>query len=148
MKIVVVSDSHKNEMVLNEILSANPDADYYFHLGDSEMYLEDIKPFVSVKGNVDFDYNLPSDRVVDTSLLSIYMCHGNLYYSDPRLIAEAAKENKCKIALFGHTHEFYSQIINDIYVINPGSCSRSKDGHNSYVIINIDDKIDVKRIIL
>ena len=147
MKIVVVSDNHKNYMVLEKILNDNPDADNYLHLGDSEFDMLDIRPFAGVRGNVDDDYDYPIEKVIDLpNGHSIYMCHGNAYSGDATLIAKAAKDMGCDIALFGHTHIFYNQVINGISVINPGSCSRSKEGPNSYAIINIGESIDVYRI--
>lgn len=148
MKIVVVSDNHGNYSVLKEILDAHQDADYYFHLGDSEMEIDEIKPFCGVRGNVDFDYNFPFDKVIDVGEHSFYLTHGNAYSSDVNLLSKAAKNLSCDFVLFGHTHSFYNQTIDGIRVINPGSCSRPKDGTKpSYAIITINDnQIDVKRV--
>lgn len=148
MKIVVVSDNHRNYEVLQKILRDQPDADYYFHLGDSEMDLDEIMPFASVRGNVDDDYNLKSERIIDIKDHSIYLCHGHAYSGDENLIAKNAKACGCDIALFGHTHCFLDKTIDGIRIVNPGSCSRGKDGHNSYVILIISDDIKVERIIL
>lgn len=149
MKIVVISDSHGNIDVLNKVLKDNPDADYYFHLGDSELEASELSPFLSIKGNIDYDYSLPMDRVVDTKYGSIYLTHGHAYSGDVNLIAKAAKMNDCSIALYGHTHIYLDETMDGIRVINPSSATRSKDGQNSYVIIYLDDKgIDVKRVAL
>lgn len=147
MKILVCSDNHKNYEVLEKILNDNPACDYYLHLGDSQMDSYDLRPFASVRGNVDDDYDLPIDKIIDISdRHSIYMCHGNAYSGEPELIAKAAKANGCDIALFGHTHVFYQDIIDGVYIFNPGSCSRSKEGPNSYAIITIADSIEITRI--
>lgn len=149
MKIVVVSDNHKDYQIIQRILSDNPDADYYFHLGDSEMDEEDLRPFACVRGNVDDDYNIKSERVIDTDNHSIFMCHGHAFSGDEMLIAKYAKQIGCDIALYGHTHVFLDKTINGVRIVNPGSCSRSKDDGNSYAIINIDiNEINVKRVML
>ena len=140
MKILAVSDNHGNDLVIKEILNSNQFCDYYFHLGDSEMEIQDLKPFISVKGNMDYDYSLPMDRIVDVNDHSIYLCHGQSYYGDPELIAEYAKKVGCDIAIFGHTHRFFDQTINGVRVINPGSCTRPKDGNlPTYAIIDINN---------
>ena len=147
MKIVVASDNHGNKEVLNKILNENPDADYYFHLGDSELELNELNPFLCVKGNIDNEYSLPIEKVIDTKECSIYLTHGHAYSSDLRLISKAAKMNDCKLALYGHTHIYLDKVFDGIRIINPGSCSRSKDDGNSYVVILINDgNITVNRI--
>lgn len=149
MKIVVVSDNHTNYSVLNKILNDNPDADYYLHLGDSEMEKYELRPFVSVRGNVDFDYDYPIDRIIDIGNHSIFMTHGNAYSADLNLLSRAGKMNDCDIVLCGHTHVYLDTTINGVRIINPGSCSRPKDGTNgTYCIINIDknNEILVKRV--
>ena len=148
MKIVVVSDNHGDYEVLNKILRDNPSADYYFHLGDSEMDEDELRPFASVRGNVDDDYNLHSERIIDVGGHFVYMCHGHGFSGDEELIAKNAKACDCDIALFGHTHCFLDKTIKGVRTINPGSSSRGKDGHNSYVLLEIDKDIKVNRIIL
>lgn len=149
MKIVVVSDNHYDLKVLKKIINDNYDADYFLHLGDSELYESELSPFVSVLGNVDFDGNLPLFRVIDIGKFKIYMCHGHLFDGNPVNVAKEAKINNCSLALFGHTHRYFKQYIDDILVVNPGSCSRGKDGCNSYAIITLDnDEIIINRIII
>lgn len=152
MKIVVVSDNHGNREVLNKILNDNQDAHYYFHLGDSEMDANDLFPFACVKGNIDYDYNLPYDKVVDVLNHSFFLCHGNSYSLEYNLLARAGKMNDCDFVLFGHSHCFEDIVVDGVRLINPGSCSRPKDGFNpSYAIINIDDitdEISVERVFL
>lgn len=149
MKIVVVSDSHGRDDVLKDILLKNHDADYYFHLGDSEAEINDIKPFASVRGNMDYDYNLPLERVIDLKNHSLYLTHGQMYGGNEDLIAKTAKSLGCDIAFFGHTHRFLDRIIDGVRVINPGSCRNPKDGSKpSYAVVTINDSkvIEVKRV--
>ena len=60
MKIIVVSDTHRNFAVLDEIVNKNLDADLFIHLGDGENEARDVqnlhldKPMVYVGGNSDF----------------------------------------------------------------------------------------------
>ena len=59
-------------------------------------------------------------------------------YGTQRLI-ELARQNKCDIALYGHTHT--SQILYEegLYVVNPGSCSSPRDSRASYAVIDIEE---------
>ena len=66
MKIVVVSDSHRNQNVLYRIVDMNKDADLFLHVGDSELTEDEISPFVSVKGNCDRDYRFKTSLEIDT----------------------------------------------------------------------------------
>ena len=140
MKIVVCADNHGSKKVINHILNKHQNADYYFHLGDSELTVNELKPFTSVKGNNDYDYNLPIDKIVDTKKHSFYLTHSHYYSSNIDLLIKATKQNDCDVCLFGHTHEFYDQTIEGIRLINPGSCRNNRGNYKpSYVILNIDD---------
>ena len=63
MKIVVVSDSHKEFHKLKSVVENNLDADAFIHLGDGEHEFNDVrnlhpeKSFLFVKGNCDFADN-------------------------------------------------------------------------------------------
>ena len=60
MKILVVSDTHRNFAVLDDIVNENLDADLIIHLGDGENEARDIhnlhpeKPMIYVAGNCDY----------------------------------------------------------------------------------------------
>ena len=148
MRIVIISDSHKNTRVIDKILSKQPEAEYVFFLGDLASDIEDFeflypeKRFFAVCGNCDYFSNLPSVGVEIISGVKILYTHGHNFsvkYDIGRL-AEAAKNSDCKIALYGHTH--VSQILYDegLYIVNPGSCSCPREGRASYAVIDITDK--------
>lgn len=142
MKIVVCSDNHYNFDVLKDIVKENPDADYYWHLGDSEASDEKkLSPFISVHGNNDF-INLPTYRVIELKGHRFFLTHGHRYIrGDFYALYNAAIENKCDVILYGHTHVFADFFFNDVHFLNPGSCRFNRDGSKpSYLIINIDDK--------
>ena len=52
LKICLMSDNHGDEYSLSKVLSDNPACDYYIHCGDSLMSEDEIRPFISVKGNM------------------------------------------------------------------------------------------------
>lgn len=145
MKIVVISDTHKEFEKLKKIVSSNLDADLFVHLGDGEYEFHDVsnlypdKQFVFVKGNCDFG-NEKTEQVIDIGICRVFCTHGHtmdVHTGLDTLVANA-KFNDCKIALYGHTHFYRTEIIDNIYVMNPGSVD-SPRGHNkpSYGLINI-----------
>ena len=147
MRIVVISDSHKNTRVIDKILSSQPDARYVFFLGDNVADIEDFefiypeKSFFAVCGNCDYFSTLPSVGVEIISGVKILYTHGHNFsvkYGLTRL-KEAAVNSDCKIVLYGHTH--ISQILYEdgLYIVNPGSCSSPREGRASYAVIDITD---------
>ena len=147
MKIVLCSDNHSNFSVLDKILADNTNADYYWHLGDSESESVDrLSPFVSVLGNNDY-LDLPIYRVIEACNHRFLLTHGHRFLgNDLNTLYYLAKENNCDVVLYGHTHMFSDYSYNGVRFINPGSCSHNRDGSKpTYVILNISDK-DLKLV--
>lgn len=145
--LLIVSDSHHNHRILADLVKKYPDMDYYLHLGDSELYQDEIAPFIAVKGNNDFDANLPSLRVLTVESLRLLMVHGHYYrlYGNKDALIAKAKEKNCSVVLYGHTHVPSDETTRGVRMINPGSLSYNRDGSSpSYVIARIEDeKIEV-----
>ncbi len=147
MRVVVISDSHKRSDVIEKILDSQPAATDVFFLGDCASDIEDLqyiypdKRFHILSGNCDYFSTFPSTAVALVGGKKIFYTHGHtlsVKYGTERL-KEAAKQNGCDIALYGHTH--VSKILYDdgIYIVNPGSCSKGRDFHESYAIIDIEN---------
>lgn len=150
MRIVIISDTHRNYDLMNKIKN-EVDADLYLHAGDSGLPEELINPYLSVKGNCDF-YSYPKQRIISlTNSVSLYITHGVFFGNQKKHAFALAKRHNCKICVCGHTHIAEVDSFKGIVFVNPGSLEypRSKDGR-SYAIIDIDknDKIDVKIIYL
>ena len=140
MQIVLCSDNHGDRKTIDIILARHPKADYYLHCGDSEFTRDMLRPFASVRGNNDYDYSFPKERVVTTPLHNIFMTHGYLYHANVSLMAQRAKEEDCDIVFFGHTHSFYNNVVDDVYFVNPGSTFYNRDmSEPCYALIDIDD---------
>lgn len=129
MRIVVVSDTHRDFFVLKDIVEQNLGVDLFIHLGDGEHELRDVemlfpdKRFLFVRGNCDYGSIAKASDVVGVDNYKIYFTHGHncdVRTSLDGLIANA-KENHAQIALYGHTHLHYTGYINGVYVMNPGS---------------------------
>ena len=156
MKIVVVSDTHRNFAVLNEIVNRNLDADLFIHLGDGENEARDVhnlhpdKAMVYVAGNCDFGMH-KSFQTVSVSGYKIFCCHG--HYQDvhsglDKLLADA-RANDCRIALYGHTHLYRTENVDGIFVMNPGSPDSPRN-HNkpTYGVIEISSSGEIKMNII
>ncbi len=133
MKIVVISDTHGNSDIFYEIASRNQNADLFIHLGDGEREFEDMRnafplsAFLMVRGNNDWG-SAPLVNTINLEGHKIYMTHGHRFdgMSIASYVAAVAKTNECKIALFGHTHVPFYEIISGVHVFNPGSPSRPR----------------------
>ncbi|HEY8444531.1 MAG TPA: metallophosphoesterase [Bacilli bacterium] len=144
MKIIVISDTHRNQEILQELARIHNDADYFLHAGDSCLPPSLIYPFLSVKGNCDF-YQYQPHLIIKTPTFNIFMTHGHLY-TKTSLIA-SAKLNDCKIAIFGHSHIPFYQNEDGIILLNPGSATNPRgNSKKSYAIIDENLAIEFKTI--
>lgn len=148
MRIVVISDSHRRTGVIDKILSAQSTARHVFFLGDNTRDIEDFdilypdKIFHIVSGNCDAFSLFPTVGLEVLGGKRILYTHGHtlsVKYGTQRLL-EAAKQNNCQIALFGHTHISKVLYEDGIYCVNPGSVSSPREGRASYAVIDITDK--------
>lgn len=142
MKILLVSDSHGHNEILKNLVRQYPNMNFYFHAGDSQSSPYEIAPFISVKGNCDYDEDFMDHIKINTPYGNLYMTHKPL--TNPNII----KENDIKILINGHTHVPQIKKVEDLYILNPGSVVYPRlDNSPSYMIIDIEkDKIDAKII--
>ena len=91
-----------------------------------------------VRGNNDYNIQMPETAVFDFYGHRFFMCHGHLQsiYGGIHTLLASAKKNDANVALFGHTHIPFYEITEGIAVINPGSIShpRSRIGATFAVI--------------
>ncbi len=147
IKIIVISDTHRDFDALYNIVSENIRADLFIHLGDGENEYDDVrniypeKAFLFVRGNNDWG-NAPLAHTFAYGGYKFYLTHGHSFdrYSVHSFLAATAKANGCDIALFGHTHIPFYEIIDGIHVFNPGSPSSPRGrSEPSYGVITISD---------
>lgn len=142
MKIVVVSDSHRDTEVLEKIVIDHKNADYFLHAGDSGLPEVLLSPYITVKGNCDYNKH-ERNRIIDVGEFKIFMTHGHLY-TKKRLV-RSGKSNGCKIVIYGHTHITNYELIDDIILLNPGSVTRPRGREApSYAIITFNSIEDIK----
>ncbi|MDD5791176.1 MAG: YfcE family phosphodiesterase [Erysipelotrichaceae bacterium] len=150
VKLCLVSDNHGDRGSLSKILYDNPDCDYYLHCGDSEMLEDEVRPFISVKGNNDYFSSFPKFRLMEIEGHRILIIHGHRIISPANIegLAAIAKEKGCDVVFFGHIHIFTDAVIDGIRLINPGSTFYNRDySEPCYAILHINrQNIEVKRI--
>lgn len=152
MKILVVADSHKNFSALKKAVDAVPDADTVVHLGDGEsefMLLKSTNPgrnMIFVGGNCDSDSH-KQWQSLEVCGLKIFCCHGHNHSvrNGVAELVDAAKHYGCSVALYGHTHARHTELVDGIYVMNPGSLDSPKDGSApSFGVLTVDESGNVK----
>ena len=147
MRIAVISDSHGRGSVVDRILRREKDAETVIFLGDVTADIEDFtyeytdKCFYIVSGNCDRFSSYPYSDIATVGGVKIFITHGHTLgvKGSTAALASAARQADCKIALYGHTHIPDIKYEDGLYIVNPGSCSRSRDGGNSYAVIDIRD---------
>ena len=147
-KILVVSDSHKHNEILNKIFEANKDIETCIHCGDlqdNENALN-IHDLYIVRGNNDFTL-YKDELLLEFEGYKIYVTHGHIQdiETSDHKIHQNAQNNNANIVLFGHTHnpKFYQK--EDIYYLNPGSVSFPRGGKifvPTYAILTLADTIE------
>lgn len=148
MRILVISDTHRYQASFYEILSNRDDIEYVIHCGDTEGYEDEMEavckvPFVAVAGNNDWCSYLPRERVLELCGHRIFVAHGHTYNVSGGLgrFIDEAKDRKCDIALFGHTHRPTYCEAEGLKVMNPGSISlpRQASRRPSYGILDLNE---------
>lgn len=146
MRILVISDSHGRRDRVESIILSQPAAQDIFFLGDVTGDIEDMthafanRNFHIVSGNCDFFSQYPHMGVVSLAGKKIFYTHGHNFdvkHGTGRL-AQAARQNGCDIALYGHTHVSQTLYDDGLHIVNPGSCSRSRSGRDTYAVIDIE----------
>ena len=150
MKIVVISDSHGNYRNFSIILKKHTDADYIIHAGDGESDVQDLemyekalfKKLIFVGGNCDIHGIYERIKVVELGGIRIFIAHGDQFEvkTDKTVIAKVAKTEGCQAAIFGHSHLKFCDKVEDIFLLNPGSCDIQGDKTSpSYAIMTIEN---------
>lgn len=152
MRILVLSDSHREITPLHEAIKAQPTAEVVIHLGDSEIDLTKIaaqypeKMFVSVLGNCDWGSDLPTFVVKDFNGVRLFCTHGHRYgvKSGLETAKAAAREAGAQVLLYGHTHHAVTDYDDGLYLMNPGSL---RGVYPSYGTLDITEQGIVPNII-
>ena len=141
-RILVLSDSHSDAASLKYAVKNEPQAQAILFLGDGLRDFEEL-PYIpgvytaAVRGNCDGAFlPYPLFRAEILGGKKIYMSHGHaehVKYGNTEFINTARLYN-ADIAIHGHTHVPYTDCIDGLHIMNPGSVRE-----NSCGIIDITD---------
>nr|WP_319489519.1 metallophosphoesterase [uncultured Caproiciproducens sp.] len=142
MRILVVSDTHRNQYALRQAILKQPSAEVVIHLGDGADEAQEMKDsfpdkmFLMVRGNCDWGSTLPNDGDINLCGKHIFYTHGYTYNVKYGLytVAAAAHDRKADVLLFGHTHNALTDYENGLYIMNPGSLN---GGRGTYGILDL-----------
>lgn len=145
MRLVAVSDTHRNYAALRHVVETQPHADYFIFLGDGEAELLRVKEdfpdtrFLSVAGNNDYASKSPLQNVLDAGGKRIFYTHGHLLsvHGGVDVLIDRARESHADIALYGHTHIPEASYRDGLYIMNPGSLGAPRDGGPTYGTVDI-----------
>ena len=98
MKILIVSDSHGHNEIIDDLIREHKDVDIFLHAGDSEVPPHTLFPFRVVKGNCDYTFDMEYEYIIPSPFGNILLRH-----KDDRHIPYL-KEHEIKIYIHGHTH--------------------------------------------
>jgi len=149
MKILVISDTHRNLQTLTTVLERESPVNMLIHCGDICGDEERIAAacgceFHAVAGNMDMGSELPPEALIEAGGRRIFAAHGHRFYVGSGLddLKETALENGADIVLYGHTHIPYLEETQEITVLNPGSLSypRQLGKQCSYGVIEIGQR--------
>lgn len=145
MRIIVVSDSHKNFRVLQKIVDFYPTADAFIHLGDGNdefetlMALYPSHTFYCVKGNCDSLFSSNAEKLEIFDGKRVYYTHGHIHGVKHGMynIIAAARGVKADVLLYGHTHIPMTGYQDGLYIMNPGTVSGAGSGKKTYGVLDI-----------
>ena len=144
MKIMIISDIHGGYDNLEKVLDIfdREKYDKLFILGDLYSYydsiendyvvnrLNNIENKLIVRGNCDFDINIPEILNIALNGFKMTLTHGHLYSKEYLLNQDT------DIIFIGHTHKPCILFENNKYIVNPGSISKSREGENSFGVLD------------
>lgn len=145
--LIILSDTHGNRNVAEQLSILAAENDYIVHLGDGAGDMKVLRNLYPEKvyacvGNCDLYAPLPEEDILEIERVRIFYCHGHRYgvKKDLENLASAAKARGCQIALYGHTHLAKISVIDGVTLINPGTMrfAPGKGGSYCYLVVNKD----------
>ena len=146
-RILVMSDSHRIADYALQAIEKEKPFDLLVHLGDVEGHDREITLAAGctcffVRGNCDYDQNLPTFTVFQIGQHKVYAAHGHRNHVEygTENLELSARQYGCDIAMYGHTHVPDLREKERITVLNPGSISlpRQAEHKKTYVIMTHD----------
>jgi putative phosphoesterase len=155
LRIVVVSDTHRNFRRLENVVLSQPEADLFIHLGDGEDEAEAVseiyphKQFIILSGNCDFGSVRPDRGETVIAEKRIFYTHGHAFRVKfgLRRLTDEARRRHADVLLFGHTHVPMSTYADGLHILNPGSLGYPRISLPSYGTVDITEAGIVTNIV-
>ncbi|MCD7826803.1 MAG: metallophosphoesterase [Clostridiaceae bacterium] len=151
-KILVVSDSHGRNGNLQKAVSLfgekGEELEMLIHLGDMGGLYSEIRNMVScpleaVRGNGDFNQELPISKLITIGDQTALITHGHRYNckAGTDAMRGLARANGASMVFFGHTHQPLVEIQPEIKMLNPGSITlpRQPGYRPTYMVVTIEE---------
>ena len=155
MKILIVSDTHRKDDNLKQVIEEQAPLDMLIHLGDAEGSEIKIAEWVNegcllemVMGNNDFFSSLEKEIELELNGHRIFLTHGHYYNVSLGVegLYREAVDRDCDIAMYGHTHRPFLEKRGEITILNPGSLSypRQEGRKPSYMLMYMEEDGSVR----
>ncbi len=149
MRILIVSDTHRQNKNYLKVLGRVKPVEMVIHCGDVEESEYTISksagcPVEMVAGNNDYFSELPREKEFWIGKYRVWLTHGHNYYV--AMGNETLKEEACSrgadIVMYGHTHKPVVDIGAGLIAVNPGSLTypRQAGRRPSYILMELDEK--------
>ncbi len=148
MRILIVSDTHRQNKNYLKALGKVEPVDMVIHCGDvegSEYVISESArcPVEMVAGNNDYFSELPREKEFEIGKYRVWLTHGHNYYvaMGNETLKEEARARGVDIVMFGHTHKPVVDTSGGLTVINPGSLTypRQSNRRPSYILMELDE---------
>ena len=146
MKLLIMSDTHGDAGIIQQVKSYYPDVDGFIHCGDSELpydhkYLQGME---RVRGNCDrTDDRFPDEQLVELGDERIFIAHGHHFNVKATMmsITYRAMEVGASICCFGHSHLLGAEKIGGTLFLNPGSLRKPRGRkEKSFILLEVTDE--------
>ena len=130
MKILVITDTHRQINKVITVLHGIPDITNVIHRGDMVSDADEIqevfpdKIYHKIQGNNDMFSFAKPDMLLSLCGHNIFATHGHAYgvkRGSFALLAKRAIEMGCDMALFGHTHQYNDETLCGVRCLNPSN---------------------------
>ena len=147
MKILIVSDTHRQNGNYLKVLRRVAPVDMVVHCGDVEgseyLICEGAGcPVEMVAGNNDFFTDIKKKKEFQIGKYHVWLTHGHNYYVSMgnETLKKEAIARGVDIVMYGHTHKPVIDLGEEIIALNPGSLTypRQEGRRPSYMIMDMD----------
>ena len=149
MKIGIISDTHGSMAAIRKVLATAPPVECWIHCGDYAMDANALHNMINqtvyaVSGNCDVmrgPVEAKPDCFLEIEGFKLWVTHGHLYMGETRQISELAwwgQSMEQDIVIF-HTHVPVFKQISGIWLLNPGSPARPREGsHAGFAVLTLN----------